>query len=119
LLPTISVARVMAIKETITRDAQKLSSLRANKDPRNQNDPGYLDYFYLQPHVAIENMEWVVDFAQIAPVPATEYQQLLQRKVLQLVDRERVKFKIKLAAYLARLTDEEVVAHLENPWLSQ
>jgi len=41
-----------------------------------------------------------VDFSQIAPVPGSEYESLLRRKVLQLLDRERVKFKIKLAAYL-------------------
>jgi hypothetical protein len=41
---------------------------------------------------------------------------LLSRKILQLLDRERVKFKIKLAAYLGRLTDEEAAVGLENPW---
>jgi len=119
LLPTISVARIVAVKESIGKDREKASSLKANKDPRIHGDPGYLDYFYLEPTASIGGVECVVDFAQIAPVPGTEYQNLLQRKVLQLVDRERVKFKIKLAAFLGRLTNEEVAAGLENPWLTQ
>ena len=117
LLPMISVARILPVKVSISRDTEKLASLRANKDPRSSEDPGYLDYFYLEPHKSIGGIECVVDFSQIAPVPGTEYQNLLRRKALQLLDRERVKFKIKLAAFLARLTDEEVAADLVNPWL--
>jgi hypothetical protein len=59
------------------------------------------------------------DSTQIPLVPGTEYQDLLRRKTLQLLDRERVKFKIKLAGFLGRLTDEEVTAGLENPWLAR
>lgn len=116
LLPAISVARIVAIKESISRQTEKITSLRENKDPRNQTDPGYLHYFYLEPAAAIGGLEYVVDFAQITSVPVTEYQTLLQRKVLQLSDAERVKLKIKLAAYWGRLTEEEVTAGLLNPW---
>jgi len=102
----IAVARLVPVKSSIIKDSDKLASLRANKDPRYQNDSGFLDYFYLSPAVS-GGGEWVVDFSQIASFPGTEYQYLLRRKLLQLSDRERVKFKIKLAVYLGRLTDEE------------
>jgi len=115
-LPMIAIARLVPVKPSIVIDSEKLASLRANKDPRNSEDPGYLDYFYLAPHEVIGGSEWVVDFSQIASVPGVEYQYLLLRKVLQLLDRERVKFKIKLAAYLGRLTDEEYELGLEDPW---
>jgi hypothetical protein len=78
--------------------AQKLASLRGNKDPRDSRDQGYIDYFYLEPHGSFRGVENVVDFSQVSSIPGTEYPSLLSRKVLQLLDRERVKFKIKLAA---------------------
>lgn len=102
LLPMITVARIVPVKESVSRDPEKMPSLKANKDPRNQSDLGYLDYFYLEPDDAMARLEYVVDFSQLAPVPGTEYQSLLHRKMLQLSDRERAKFKIKLPAYLAR-----------------
>ena len=116
LLPTIGLARILPVKPSIIGNAQKLVSLRGNKDPRDPNDQCYLDYFYLAAHGALAGTENVVDFSQISSIPGSEYSSLLSRKVLQLLDRERVKFKIKLAAYLGRLTDEEASAGLENPW---
>jgi hypothetical protein len=117
LLPMIAAARLVPVKPSIMKDSEKILSLRANKDPRNAGDSGFLDYFYLSPHEVVGGIEWVVDFSQITSIPGAEYQYLLRRKVLQLLDRERVKFKIKLAAYLGRLTDEEHSLGLENPWL--
>jgi hypothetical protein len=58
----------------------------------------------------------VVDFRQISSYPSSELEFFLRNKALQMGDRERVKFKIKLAAYLARLTQEEESAGFENPW---
>jgi len=117
LLPMIAIARLVSLKTSIVREPEKLASLRANRDPRPPEASGYLDYFYLSAHEAIGGVEWVADFSQIASIPGAEYQYLLQRKVLQLTDRERVKFKIKLAAYLGRLTDEEHEQGLESPWV--
>jgi len=117
LLPTIPIARLVPVKPAILNDEAKIASLRGNKDPRNQDNPGYIDYFYLEPHERLNDREWMVDYCQISSVPGTEYPALLRQKVLQLSDRDRVKFKIKLAAFLgSRLTDEELTQGLENPW---
>ncbi len=117
LLPAIPIARLVPVKPSISNDEAKIESLRGNKDPRNTNSPGYIDYFYLAAHERLNNKEWVADYCQISSVPGTEYATLLRRKILQLSDRDRVKFKIKLAAYLgSRLTDEELEQGLENPW---
>ncbi len=116
LLPMIAFARITPVKASTIADAQKLASLRGNKDPRNPQDSGYLDYFYLEAHESLGGIENVVDFSQVSSIPGSEYSSLVSRKLLQLLDRERVKFKIKLAAYLGRLTDEEASAGLENPW---
>ena len=72
--------------------------------------------YYLVPHVSLGGNESVVDFSQISAIPTSEYSQLINRRVLQLLDRERVKFKIKLAAYLGRLSDDEAASGLQNPW---
>jgi len=118
-LLSLCAARIVPVKESTLRDAEKFASLRANKDPRNPDDPGYLGYFYLEPHPSLGGMSGIVDFAQTASIPGGEYEALLHRRVLQLSDRERVKFKIKLAVFHGRLTDEEVTAGLENPWLAE
>jgi hypothetical protein len=116
MVPSVAVARIVPVKKTISSDSQKLASLKANKDPRLTNDPGYMDYFYLEPHPLLADSAWVVDFAQIASFASSELETLLGRKVLQLQDRERVKFKHKLVAYLGRLTDEEEKSGLADPW---
>jgi hypothetical protein len=116
LLPMIALARIVPMKASIIGHAQKLASLRGNKDPRDPHDHGYLDYFYLAEDQSLGGIESVVDFSQVSSIPGSEYSSLLSRKVLQLLDRDRVKFKIKLAAYVGRLTDEESTAGLENPW---
>jgi len=40
----------------------------------------------------------------------------VRKKIIQLDDRTRVKFKIKLAFILGRTNDDEEAAGLENPW---
>jgi hypothetical protein len=44
---------------------------------------------------------------------------LLRKKILQLDDRARMKFKIKLGFTLMRVNDDERRAGLENPWQEQ
>jgi hypothetical protein len=119
LLPAIPIARLIPVKTAIAVDESKLASLRSNKDPRNLADHGYIDYFHVVPHERLSSREWVIDYCQISSIPSTEYGALMKRKVLQMQDRDRVKFKIKLAVFLgSRLTDEEVGLGLENPWAS-
>jgi hypothetical protein len=58
----------------------------------------------------------MVDFNQGASIPCTEFPAILNQKILQMEDPWRVKFKIKLAASYARLTDEETGKGFEDPW---
>lgn len=115
-MPTFAVARLIPVPRRILEDPQRLVSLRENKDPRVRDDTGFINLFYVPSHERLEGKEWVVDFNQVASVPATEFPRIMQRKVLQMKDRWRVKFKIKLAVSLTRLTDDEIQAGLENPW---
>jgi hypothetical protein len=116
LMPAFAVGRLIPIPNGISEDPKSLESLRANKDPRNPGDPGFINLFYFPRHERLDNAEWMVDFNQCASIPSTEFPAILDRKILQMEDPWRVKSKIKLAASYARLTDEERDSGLENPW---
>ena len=51
-IPAFSLARLIAIPRGILSDPQGLASLRANKDPRNTRDPGYLNFFTFRRTIA-------------------------------------------------------------------
>lgn len=111
----VNLARLRPISADIRGNADRFRSLKLNKDPRTL-DPGYIDYFYLEPHALLGNQDWRVHFSQVTTIPISDIELLLRKKVLQLDDRNRVKFKIKLAFSLGRISDEEMDADLENPW---
>lgn len=115
-MPTFLAARLIPPPKAIASDPQRLGSLQENKDPRNTRDPGYINFFFLPAHEMLYSESWVVDFNQIVAIPGKEFPSVLSRKVLQMTDVARVKFKIKLATSLARITDEERDSGLENPW---
>jgi hypothetical protein len=115
----VTLARLRPISNEIKRDAEKFARLRANKDPRDPVDHGYIDYFYLEPHELLQNQEWNVEYAQVVSIPASDHELLLKKKIIQFDSRTRVKFKIKLAFALGRTNDEEEQAGLENPWQEQ
>jgi hypothetical protein len=116
--PAINFARLRPVTADIRNNAARFASLRSNADPRNPAGPVYFDRFYLEAHPDLNNTDWIVHYNQIVTIPVTtqDVAILLAKKVLQLDDRTRAKFKIKLATSLGRLTDEEINAGLANPW---
>jgi hypothetical protein len=112
----VTLARLRTISNDIRNAPVRFNSLRANKDPRDPDDPGYIDYFYLEPHAVLQGQDWSVNFSQIVTLPTTDIALLLRKKIIQLDDRTRMKFKIKLAFTLGRVNDDEINAGLENPW---
>jgi hypothetical protein len=112
----VTLARLRPISPDTRNNPENFASLRANRDPRDAVNPGYFDFFYLEPHAQLEGTDWTVHFNQVVTVPTTDIALLLRRKVLQLDDRTRVKFKIKLASSFGRINDDEIDAGLENPW---
>jgi hypothetical protein len=116
LLPAVALARLRPIPPDFLREPARLASLQQNKNPSNPDDPGYIDYFCFDNHPRLENEQMVVHYNQLICIPSSAQEQLMQRKILQLDDRARVKFKLKLAFSLARLGDAEIAAGLQNPW---
>ena len=112
----VLLARLHPIPADIRTNEEFFDSLKANKDPRNRENTGYMDFFYLEPHEKLMNQDWRVHFNQIVCLPTTDIPKLLGSKVLQLDDLTRVKFKIKLGTKFMRPTDEELAAGLEQPW---
>src|SRR6266699_3575839 len=72
-----------------------------------------------EPMPVLNGRDWVVDFNQTICIPGKEFPGILQSKKLQMEDEWRVKFKIKLATCLARLTNEERAAGLIDPWVGK
>jgi hypothetical protein len=115
--PAFNLARLHPIPENLRGNADLFNSLKANKDPRDPNDPGYIDFFYLEQHDLLQGRDWRVHYNQITTLPTTTIPTfLLRKKILQLDDRTRMKFKIKLGFTLMRVNDEERRLGLENPW---
>lgn len=115
--PVFTLARLHPVPIDIRNNGELFASLQANKDPRNPDDPGYIDYFYLEPHERLMGRDWRVHYNQVTTLPTRAVGTvLLRKKILQLDDRTRVKFKIKLGFTLMRINDEERRMGLENPW---
>jgi len=118
-IPAFALARLIPIPKQILADVQRLASLKSNKDPRDGSDPGYVNLFYIPARTELNGREWVVDFNQIISLPSKEFPTIMRCKKLQMEDEWRVKFKIKLATCLARLTKEEQSAGLSDPWVGK
>jgi hypothetical protein len=112
----VLLARLQPIPIDIRKSETNFDSLRANKDPRNKDEAGYMDFFYLEPHAKLLNQDWRIHFNQIVCLPTTDVTALLGGKILQLDDRTRAKFKIKLGTKFMRPSDEELSAGLGEPW---
>ena len=118
--PVFNLARLHPIPDNLRNSSQLFDSLRANKDPRDPNDPGYIDFFYLERHALLQDRDWRVHYNQVTTLPTASIATiLLRRKLLQLDDRTRMKFKIKLGFTLMRVNDDELRLGLENPWLGE
>lgn len=112
--PSFSLARLKEVPPQILRDPAKSERLRANTNPLTGTS--YIDYFYLESHPKLDNKEWMVDCSLVCSLTKESYSDALKSKILQLDDRTRGKFKIKLAAYLARFNPEETAAGVDKPW---
>lgn len=105
----------MPITPATLNAPEKLASLRANKDPRDGVDPGIIKLFYIPGHEKLGGVEWTVDYNQVFSIASAEFPSIIRSKILKMTDESRIRFKIKLAWCLGRLTDEELT--LGHPWL--
>jgi hypothetical protein len=113
----ITVCRIVPVRASIMEDAEKLVSLRENRDPRIAAVKSYKNYFGIGLGDGLSETEMMVDFAQMACVPANEFPAIMDKKQAQLTDVERMKLKIKLGVFFAQPTKEEIEANIaKDPW---
>jgi hypothetical protein len=111
---TIALARLVPIPNKVRNDAELVQSLRANANP-SSSEAAFLGLFHIPAHAALNNEEWAIGYSQVFCVPAPDLSVVVKRKLLQMTDESRVKFKIKLSYFYGRLTDEESV--MNHEWL--
>jgi hypothetical protein len=113
----IAVCRIVPVRASIMEDADKLRSLRENRDPRVGTVKNYKNYFGVGTGNGLSETEMMVDFSQMACVPSNEFPAIMDKKHAQLTDVERMKLKIKLGVFFAQPTQEEIEAKIaHDPW---
>src|SRR5258708_21402390 len=101
------------------KDAEKLKSIELNVDPRKGT--GYKNYFYIGAPQELRDLgvqePLMADFSQTTCISGREFPAAMALKILQLDDRTRMKFKLKLGFFYAKPLDEEVAVGIhEDPW---
>lgn len=89
----------------LKRDAERLERIRQNGLEHDASA------YYFEAFQG-ESDPYLAEFSHIFSVPRRAYYWLIAGKVAQLSDTARVQFKLKLANYLGRATEEEEAAGL-------
>lgn len=111
--PAFLLCRVMEVPESLRRSAGYLN-LQGNVDPYGEARP-YFQLFYLGPIVGRDGV-FMADYAQVMTVAWSDYRHVLKKKILELDNVERAKFRVKAGAHIGRPADEEIEAGIANPW---
>lgn len=111
---TIALARLVPLPDKVRNDPESLEALRANSNPTGP-EAAFLSLFHVPSHAKLKNEEWAIDYSQVFCVPAGDFPVVLKRKLLQMTDEARVRFKIKLSFFYGRLTEEEIA--MNHEWL--
>lgn len=112
----IALCRIIPVRQSIMDDAEKLTSLHENRDPRLAAR-SYKNYFWVGTAEGLSNTDLMADFSQVTCIPANEFPAIMEKKHAQMTDIDRMKLKIKLGVFFAKPTDEELVANIaQDPW---
>lgn len=108
------VARLVPVPEGVRKRPELYRILKDNVDPYG-SQRGFYALFYVGAHPLLDD-ELIVDFSQTMSVPWSEYSAIVSRKILQMDDVNRNKFRVKVGAYFGRAPDEDLNAGLADPW---
>lgn len=104
-IPAFAVSPLLEIPYSVRNSSEKLNELQSNRLE------SFINFFYVfekQPLL----QDYVVDFNQIVSLPRSEFDFALSRKVLQMTDKSRISFKLKLSSHFGRPTQEELDSKL-------
>jgi hypothetical protein len=90
------------------------TALKSNIDPWGNENPHFQFFYFGQ----ISGMpgEYIGDFGLLTSLGWSDYDLMLKKKVHQLDDLNRNKFRVKVGAYFGRPADEDVKAGLSDPY---
>lgn len=115
--PSFVLCRLVEIPEGIRRNHDSLESLKLNVDPYGGVRPFY-QLFYIAHHPKL-GRDYVADYGQAMTIRWGDYARILRRKILQMDDLTRAKFRVKAGAFFGRATKEDADAGLADPWKPQ
>jgi len=104
-IPAFAVTPLTPVPYQINSSPEKLATLQEN------SLESFINLFYVLRHDPLK-ADHVVDFNRIISLPKAEYEFALSQKVLQMTDKARVQFKMKLSSHFGRPTQEEISANL-------
>jgi hypothetical protein len=108
---SFSLCRLIPFEPHRYRNAEALVS---HIDPWGPENP-HFQFFYLGEVGGLEG-EHLADFGFVTSFGWSDYQFILGRKLHQLDDLNRNKFRVKIGAFFGRPTDEDGIAGLANPY---
>jgi hypothetical protein len=109
---SFSLCRLIPFENNRYRNEE---ALRNNIDPWGPENPHYQFFFFGE----IDGLEgeYIADFALLTSVGWPDYDLILQKKVHQLDDENRNKFRVKAGAFFGRPPQEDIDAGLANPYV--
>jgi hypothetical protein len=108
---SFSLCRIVTFERSRYKNAEALVE---NIDPWGPERP-HFQFFYLGQIDGLEG-EYLADFGLLANLSWADYELILKKKVHQLDDLNRNKFRTKVGAFFGRPTDEDSAAGLANPY---
>lgn len=111
--PSFLLCRVISVPEGLRR-SEHFEALKANVDPYGTAKAHYR-LFYLGILPGLDD-EFIADYGLCMTVAWRDYNQVLKRKIAEMVDLTRSMFRVKAGAYFGRPTAEEVDAGIANPY---
>jgi hypothetical protein len=111
--PSFVLCRVLPVPEGLRR-SKYFETAKANVDPYGTDRPHYR-LFYLGSLAGLPD-EYLADYGLCMTVAWRDYNHILKRKMLEMDDITRSKFRVKAGAYFGRPTPEELQAGIVDPW---
>lgn len=108
---SFSLCRLILFENTRYKNVDALVN---NIDPWGAENP-HFQFFYIG---TIDGMpgEYLADFGLLMSMAWADYDLILGKKLHQLDDVNRNKFRVKVGAFLGRPTEEDVANGLANPY---
>ncbi|HEV7673283.1 MAG TPA: hypothetical protein VGQ12_02005 [Candidatus Angelobacter sp.] len=111
--PAFLLCRLVPVNDGMRKNPSAYSTLKENIDPWGTGRP-FFSLFYVGMPAALDK-EYVADYGQVMTVVWSDYGAVLRRKILQMDDLNRAKFRIKASAHIGRVAKED--EGIGYPWI--